>query len=163
MADVAVAAGMARSTLYRYFRDRDELVISVIEREAVALVSELLPELQKLETMQEFILEGTLMALQEIEKHPIMADLVTTNLGFSQHVLLATDRLIRIGVEVTQPALEQARETGIVRENVQVEQVIDWILRILISILNMPSEATSTEARRRDLLRNMLLPAIFTE
>jgi len=161
MGDVARAAGMARSTLYRHFKDRDELVISVIEREALQLTTELMPSLQQMDSMEEFILEGTLLAIKEIEANPILSSLVQADAGASNHLLLATNRLIKIAVDITRPALEDAQRHGLIRENLKIEQLADWILRVLISLLTVPSEASANEGKRRDLLRNMLLPALF--
>ncbi len=159
MEDVAKAAKMARSTLYRYFKDRDELVISVIEREAMQLVGDILPKLQRYQSLEDYLLEAILMGLDGIENNAILRSLVE---GESfHHLLLATERLTKISVEVLKPALEKHKQNGILRDNLNIEQANDWIMRLIVSLLTLPSGVIATRAKKRSLLQNMLLPALF--
>jgi len=45
--DVARRAGISRTTIYRRFRNKDELIAAVIERENVALFTDIANELKK--------------------------------------------------------------------------------------------------------------------
>ncbi len=159
MEDVAKGANMARSTLYRYFKDRDELVISVIEREAFGLMDEILPKLQKCLSLKDYLVEGILMGLDGIENNAILRSLVEGE--SSHHLLLATERLTAIGVKALEPALENYKQNGVLRDNLEIEQVNDWILRLIVSLLTLPSRVVATRAKKRSLIQNMLLPALF--
>ena len=161
MDDVAVQAGMARSKLYRYFRNRDELVISVVEREALSMVGEILPALDRYRNAQNRLVEGMLMALERISASPALSSIVNPRSASAHQVILTTDQLIQIGVDAAQPTIAQALRDGVLRKNLDMQQVSDWILRILISLLTVPSEATATVAKKRSMLKHMLIPAIF--
>ncbi len=47
MREVAQAAGVARSTLYRYFATRDEVLVSAIHREMLAMAEDMRKRLQR--------------------------------------------------------------------------------------------------------------------
>lgn len=162
MADVARAANMARSTLYKYFKDRDELVVSVIEREALAMAEEILPSLQKYHSIETMMVESILLALDKIEANPTLSTIVKRDTSSNQ-LLLATDRIFKLCIEMARPGLEQVRAEGGLNEGVTIEQLVDWALRILISFLTIPSEAASTEAKKRSLLNAMLVPALVSK
>lgn len=159
MADVARAANMARSTLYKYFKDRDELVVSVIEREALSMAGEILPRLQKCRSIETWIVESILLALKEIEANPTLSTIVKGDTSSNQ-LLLATDRIFKLCIEMARPGLEKMRAEGGLNEAVEIEQLVDWVMRILISFLTLPSEATATEEKKRKLLNAMLVPAL---
>lgn len=161
MDDVAKQAGIARSKLYRYFQNRDELVISVVEREALLMVEEILPALDKHRDAQSRLVEGMLIALERIEKNPTLNSIVSPRYVSAHQIILTTDQLIKIGVDAAQPTIAQALRDGVLRQNLNLQQVSDWILRILISLLTIPSDATSTTSKKRSMLKNMLIPAIF--
>ena len=66
MDEVARRAGTARSTLYRHFNDRDELILSVMEREALYMGGEIQGKIQKYQDLSEYLVEGMLLADEAI-------------------------------------------------------------------------------------------------
>ena len=60
MDDVAKAAGIGRATLYRHFKGRDELLLAVIETEAVAIAQRVEKKIRKISSPGEYIIEGML-------------------------------------------------------------------------------------------------------
>ena len=159
MGDVAKAAKMARSTLYKYFKDRDELVVSVIEREALQLADEILPQLQKYDSIETMMVESILIALEKIEANATLSTILKMDTSSNQ-LLLATDRLFKLCIETARPGLEKMRSEGGLKKEVKIDQLVDWVLRILISFLTIPSDAVATRAKKRSLLNAMLIPAL---
>ena len=71
--------------------------------------------------------------------------------------------MLAIGTRILQPMFEAARSQGLLKPDVELEALIEWILRILFSLLAVPGPAQRSEDDLRHLLRQMLLPAVLAE
>jgi len=68
MDEVASIAGVSRSTLYRHFKDRDELILAVVERESMQIGLDIQNKIQASEDLGEYIVEGILLAEEKRRK-----------------------------------------------------------------------------------------------
>jgi len=164
MEDVARAAGMSRATVYRYFENRDELLLGVASRQASALAAEAIAYLQQYSTISDWLVEGLLFTLREIPNRPVFASLVTSlDSRSSGSLLLGSTGLIQIGVNVLGPVFANAKEQGLLRDEIEPEMLIEWLLRMLWTYLNAPSQVARDEEGMRKLLRMMLIPAVLKD
>ena len=69
--------------------------------------------------------------------------------------------LLEIGADILRPMFEPARRQDLLRESVEIEVLMEWVLRILMSYLTVPSHLARTDAELRQLLRAMILPAVL--
>jgi AcrR family transcriptional regulator len=160
--DVAQAAGVSRATLYRHFRTRDALLLAVIVREAGRLAAEAEVELRRFDDVGSWIVEGMLFCLREIPRRPLLAMLFAPEeVGVASRLVLTSERLLEIGAGILRPMFEPARRRGLLRESVEIEALIEWVLRVLLSYLTVPSHLARTDEERRHLLRVMILPAVL--
>ena len=164
MEDVARAAGMSRATVYRYFENRDALLLGVASREAAKLANEAIGYLQQFGTISDWLVEGLLFTLRELPNRPIFASLVTSlDSRSSGSLLLGSSGLIQIGVNVLGPMFENAKQQGLVRDDLDPDMLIEWLLRMLWTYLNAPSQVATDEDGMRALFRMMILPAVLKE
>ena len=162
MEDVARWAGLSRATVYRYFENRDDLLMGVVEREARRTAADIGLRIRSVRDPGKYIVEGILQSLAEIPKRPALSMLFLADaVGVTSRLLLTSERLVSIGLELLLPVIEPAREKGLLRDSVDVDTTIEWIFRILTSYLTVPSPLASSEEDMRDLLRRMLLPALL--
>jgi AcrR family transcriptional regulator len=162
MEDVARWAGLSRATVYRYFENRDDLLMGVVEREARRTAADIGLRIRSIRDPGKYIVEGILQSLAEIPKRPALSMLFLADaVGVTSRLLLTSERLLSIGLELLLPVIEPAREKGLLRDSVDVDTTIEWIFRILTSYLTVPSPLASSEEDMRDLLRRMLLPALL--
>ena len=160
--DVAQAAGVSRATLYRHFKSRDELLLAVVVREAARLAAEAEVLLQRFDDVGSWIVEGMLLCLREIPRRPLLAMLFAPEeVGSASRLVLTSERLLEIGADILRPMFEPARRRGLLRESVEIEALIEWVLRILVSYLTVPSHLARSEPELRHLLRVMILPAVL--
>lgn len=162
MEAVARQGGMSRATLYRHFSNRDELAIAVIEREALQVAAQVQQRIGGLGSIEDYIVEGIVEACKDIAASAILSSLLTAeSIGSSGQLLLMTNRLTNIGIDIVKPMIEPAQLAGIIRDDVSADVIMDWILRIVISLLTIPGKTTRTDNKKRELLRTMLLPALL--
>jgi AcrR family transcriptional regulator len=164
MEDVARAAGMSRATVYRYFENRDALLLGVASRQASALAGEAIQYLAQFDNISDWLVEGLLFTLREIPKRPVFSSLVTSlDASDASNLLLGSSGLIQIGVKVLHPMFGNAKEQGLLREGVDIDMLIEWLLRVLWTYLNAPSQAATDEDGMRKLFHMMLIPAVLKD
>lgn len=164
MEDVARAAGMSRATVYRYFENRDALLLGVASRQATALAGEATTYLAQFDNISDWLVEGLLFTLRELPKRPVFASLVTSlDASAASNLLLGSSGLIQIGVKVLHPMFGNAKEQGLLREGVDIDMLIEWLLRVLWTYLNAPSQAATDEDGMRKLFHMMLIPAVLRD
>lgn len=164
MEDVARAAGMSRATVYRYFENRDELLLGVASRQASALATEAIGYLSQYNTISDWMVEGLLFTLRELPRRPVFASLVTSlDSRSSGNLLLGSTGLIQIGVNVLGPVFANAKAQGLLRDEIEPEMLIEWLLRMLWTYLNAPSQVATDEEGVRKLFRMMLVPAVLKD
>jgi len=164
MEDVARAAGMSRATVYRYFENRDALLLGVASRQASSLASEAINYLAQFNTISDWLVEGLLYTLRELPSRPVFASLVTSlDSRASGNLFLGSTGLVQIGVNVLRPMFANAKEQGLLRDDVDPEMLIEWLLRVLWTYLNAPSQVATDEEGMRKLFRMMLIPAVLKD
>jgi len=164
MEDVARAAGMSRATVYRYFENRDALLLGVASRQSSALAAEAINYLAQFNTISDWMVEGLLFTLREIPHRPVFASLVTSlDSRASGSLFLGSTGLVQIGVNVLQPIFANAKAQGLLRDDVDPEMLVEWLLRMLWTYLNAPSQVATDEEGMRKLFRMMLIPAVLKD
>ena len=161
--DVAQAAGLSRATVYRQVGNRDALVLSVAARNAERLAAEAIAYLIQLDQVGDWIVEGLLFCVREIPNRPVLAEFVSPQaLATSSRLVLTSDRMLAIGSEILRPMFETALGQGLLHEELELDAVIEWVLRILMSLLAVPGPTERSEDDLRRLLQTMLLPAVLS-
>jgi AcrR family transcriptional regulator len=164
MEDVARAAGMSRATVYRYFENRDALLLGVASRQASSLASDAINYLAQFNTISDWLVEGLLFTLRELPSRPVFASLVTSlDSRASGNLFLGSTGLVQIGVNVLRPMFANAKEQGLLRDDVDPEMLVEWLLRVLWTYLNAPSQVATDEEGMRKLFRMMLIPAVLKD
>jgi AcrR family transcriptional regulator len=162
MEDVARAAGMSRATVYRYFENRDALLLGVASRQSANLAADAISYLSRFDNISDWLVEGLLFTLRELPKRPVFASLVTSlDSRASGSLFLGSTGLIQIGVNVLRPMFANAKEQGLLRDDIDLDMLIEWLLRVLWTYLNAPSQAAADEEGMRKLFHMMLIPASF--
>jgi AcrR family transcriptional regulator len=164
MEDVARAAGMSRATVYRYFENREALLLGVASRQASALAAEAINYLAQFSTISDWLVEGLLFTLREIPSRPVFASLVTSlDSRASSSLWLGSTGLVEIGINVLQPIFSNAKAQGLLRDDVDPAMLVEWLLRMLWTYLNAPSQVATDEEGMRKLFRMMLIPAVLKD
>src|SRR5215210_7701524 len=70
--DVARRAGISRTTIYRRFRNKDELIAAVIERENLTLFADIAIELKRAGPQSNYYVEAFTLAILRFRKHRVL-------------------------------------------------------------------------------------------
>jgi AcrR family transcriptional regulator len=136
--DVARRAGISRTTIYRRFRNKDELIAAVIERENVTLFADIATELKRAGPQSNYYVEAFTLAILRFRKHRVLDRMIRDEPAL---VLELAGRhygaaIVRMGeaLRVIFPAGFAER----IGENA-VNEFADTILRYAAMVLLLPS------------------------
>jgi AcrR family transcriptional regulator len=161
MDDVAKAAGIGRATLYRHFKNRDELLLTVLEQEALDIAARVEKKIRNIEQPAEHIIEGMVQAMAEINKNDLMRNIFQSGSSSAvNRLLFESDRLVNVGIGIMLPVVQRAQETGDLKTTMDFETLVEWILRMLVSLVTIPSRKLNSQAAVRKMLHATMLPVL---
>jgi AcrR family transcriptional regulator len=136
--DVARRARVSRTTIYRRFSNKDELVAAVIERENVTLFADIAAELKQAGPQSNYYVEAFTLSILKFRRHRVLDRMITDDpalvlqLG-RQHHGAAIERIAE--------ALRIIFPTGLAERigEQAVTELADTILRYAAMVLLLPS------------------------
>ena len=163
--DVANEANVSRATIYRYFAGRDELILQVLlselERTPDRDLSDRVAAVATPEQAAELVVDYAAALLERIRTTPKLRHLLTDEVGGVTATLAgASQALFRGHAAELGPHLEVARRRGLLRDDVPTEELAEWILRVLLSLLTVDGPVPRGPDEERRLLEAFLAPAL---
>jgi AcrR family transcriptional regulator len=136
--DVARRAGVSRTTIYRRFANRDELVGAVIERENVALFADIAAELKRAKPQSNYYVEAFTLSIMRFRRHRVLNQMIVDDPALSQEML---HRHYGAAVERMAAALRVIFPDGFAERigAPAVNDLADTILRYAAMVLLLPS------------------------
>ncbi|MDT5239401.1 MAG: hypothetical protein QOD97_1599, partial [Mycobacterium sp.] len=158
--DVARRAGVSRTTIYRRFANRDELVGAVIERENVVLFADIAEELKNAGPKSNYYVEAFTHSILMFRRHRVLNQLMTDEPAL---VLQLAHRHYGAGIERMAEALRVIFPAGFADRigEQAVNDLADTILRYAAMVLLLPSaQPLDTADDIRDFATRHFLPSL---
>jgi AcrR family transcriptional regulator len=158
-ADIAQAVGISRATLYRRFGSHEAIFLAVITRESEAMALDAETHLANVEDPLERILEGMMFSIEQIGRRPVHAAVFGgDSAAWAASQAIRVEALRRIGEAGIRPLLDASFAGGTVPEQ-DMADLVDWIIRILISYSAVPGNGERRPDEVRRQLATWFLPA----
>jgi AcrR family transcriptional regulator len=158
-ADIAQSAGISRATLYRRYGSHEAIFLAVLTRESEAMALAAQTHLADVVNPAERILEGMLFAMAEIRRRPVHAAVFGgDSAAWAASQAIREEALRRIGDAGLRPLVASALADGTLSESGMAD-LVDWILRILISYAAVPGDGGRQPDEIRRQLTDWFLPA----
>jgi AcrR family transcriptional regulator len=161
-ADIAREAGISRATLYRRCGSHEAIFLAVLNRESEAMAADARVHLQRRAVTDpaDSILEGMMFAIGQIRSRPVHAAVFGGDAAaWAAGQAIRMEALRRIGEAGVRPQLAAALAAGQLTDG-DVEDLVDWILRILISYAAVPGDGGRPPDEIRRQLTTWFLPAL---
>jgi AcrR family transcriptional regulator len=161
--DVARLAGSSRASVYRYFPGgRDEIVLAALLASAREFLPQLPARLRTTRSLGDSIVELIVSAVGWVRAEPWREALVSAPLSRS---LGAEDfaALYAVCRDFIAPYFAAARDAGLVRSQVVLDDAVEFVVRVIHSLLVVPGHRDRDEPELRRYLRTYVLPALLTD
>jgi AcrR family transcriptional regulator len=155
IAHVALEAGVSRPTVYRYFKDREELIRSVLLQAGLRLANEVQEHIRAFPDPGEKIVASIVFTLGAIQENPVLRQ-VWQPATFDASVLKGFTQ--PASITFTRVALAEIIDATGWDEDEAAESM-ELTLRMIFSLLASP-EPRRTEEELREFLRRRLVPGL---
>ena len=162
---VAEEAGCARSSVYRYFDNKQQLLGAVLQDRIYALGQELDKELRRYTDPREQLVLGLYLAVCAIKAGPSLELLQFIPMeegGEFADLMLRYVPEIAADIFSIDPVFGRAREEGLLRPDVEEEDILRWMVLVGLGLVQQAEFGNDREAELA-YLRKMLLPSIFRD
>ena len=157
--DIAREVGISRATLYRRIGSHEEIFLAVLTRESEAMAAEARQQLAVFDDPAQRVIEGMLFSIGRIHSRPVHAAVFGGDSAAGAAGQAFQEEALRlIGDAGVRPILTPALADGSLSED-DVADLVDWILRILISFTAVPGDGGRSPGEIRRQLTSWFLPA----
>jgi AcrR family transcriptional regulator len=158
MEDIASEVGMSRPGVYRYFSDRDDLLIALITAHARALRDRAHKLMSRQTDLAGQIVEGLLYLTEQARQDPVMRYLVDPDGSGTAERLIAARVTEALAAEFWDPFLDPAYVNNKLSRDVPRSDVYLWLTNLGLMLMRGLDESHDPN-RYRSILRNFVAPA----
>ena len=135
--DVARRAGVSRTTIYRRFANKDELIAAVVERENVALFADIAAELKQAGPQSNYYVEAFMLSILRFRRHRVLNRMMSDEPAL---VLELARRHYGAAIERMADALREVFPEGFADRigEQAIDELADTILRYAAMALLLP-------------------------
>ena len=156
---VADRAGLHRSSIYRYFDSKEELITAVAVRASLRVGRSVIHQLGPDPEPERFFVERLVIALAELAEDPVLRSLVSPT--SSEAMARVGGRALTEGIRpLVEPVFTAAAAQGVLREGVTPDDALRWLQIATVGLLQAPG-APHGRGEVARLLDLMLVPALF--
>ena len=161
--DIATEANCGRTTIYRYFGNRDNVIIEVMIRQARRLLATLVDRVAALPDTPDKIVEALVMAVDVVRRDQQLSwafkpgdePAPVDGMAEALHELATSTWITFLRGDPTVRAA--------LRPDVDPALAAEWMLRIMLSYLTFPGRSGISRQAMRRQLHLLLVPAIFRQ
>jgi AcrR family transcriptional regulator len=159
MDDVAGEVGLSRPSVYRYFADRDDLLVELITRHARALLDRARKSISRKSGLPDQIVETVLYTADHGRRDPLTRHVIDpdgTSLG-RRMIASGTREMMR--AEIWDPVLDVAVANNELPPGLPRSDIRLWLGNVTKMVMRGLEDGEGDVRRYRSILRRFVIPA----
>lgn len=159
MDDVACEVGLSRPSVYRYFADRDDLLIELITRHARALLERARKSISRRSNLPDQIIQTVLYTAEHARRDPLTRHCIDpdgTSLG-RRMIASGTTAIVR--AEMWDPILDAAVANDELPPGLPRSDIHLWLGDVTKLVMRGLEDGEGDVRRYRSILRRFVVPA----
>jgi AcrR family transcriptional regulator len=160
MEDVACEVGLSRPSVYRYFTDRDDLLVELITRHARALLDRARKSISRQSDLPDQIVETVLYTADHGRRDPLTRHVIDpdgTSLG-RRMIASGTTEMMR--AEIWDPVLDVALANNELPPGLPRSDIRLWLGNVTKMVMRGLDDGEGDIRRYRSILRRFVVPAV---
>jgi AcrR family transcriptional regulator len=161
--DVAAEARVSRATIYRYFQNREELLLAVLIREGARFMEGLTRSIAEDADPAEALVETALATIAGVRSNTQLGMLFRPeSAGLTMTAPGARAQILRMTAHHLAPVLDLAERQGRLLPGVVPDDAAEFVLRLTLSLLEFDLADRPREGEDlRGFLRRYLVPPLL--
>lgn len=159
MEHVAREAKVSRTTIYRYFQNRDEVLSGVVQRGLHALVNQVRDRVAEKSSFAEFLVEALSVAAELVPSSPVFGLMLGEASSVMTRLDVGSEYFFEASRKLFQHRFEAALANGELRDGITFQEFMDWIIHVAVAYVLAPPPIGDPSSRRHMLWR-FLVPSI---
>jgi AcrR family transcriptional regulator len=160
MDDIAREAGISRPSLYRYFSDREELLLAVTATRSRALVKKAHRFLARQPSFAEAIVNGLFYLADHGRRDVITRHLIDPSDSAFTDRMATTHIHETLTSEFWNDYLAAAQASGDMNPELDLDDVHLWLGNLGLMLMTWLERAPDQKARHRRIIESLVLPAL---
>lgn len=162
MSDIIAESGLARTTVYRHFKVRDDIISQLVLRDIDYLAAQLDSiRDQHRDDIEREIAEVIYFALSEIVQRPLLNALFTQDPVLLNKLGLTNNGVMQYIQRAVQPVFNKLKSEGRLRKGITLEEYAEWNGRFAMSFVLAPYAHQGDPKKMRRYIRNFILPSLL--
>lgn len=155
MEDIAKEVGVSRPTVYRYFQDREELLLSVLTDRAGLLAARAQRYLSTQDSLAERLVEGLIYLADHGRRDPFVR---SDDARYMQRVM-SSGVGGRTAAEFWEPVLTAAAANGELTEGLNYDLAYNWLAEVGLVVMRDLEAPNHSMDLTRAKVRQFVVPA----
>jgi AcrR family transcriptional regulator len=156
MSDIAKEAGIARPTLYKYFKNIEEVLSTAIDIEAYNFAESVVKHAKKFATIEERIVETIIYVVEELPKDPNLSIIINDDGAKALRDRAFSDEATTVFSEMTAAPLIEIKPE-LIDHGVEISEIMS---RFAISMILFPGKYANDYEGLRALINRRILPGL---
>ncbi len=157
MTDIAKEAGISRPTLYKYFKNKDEVFFTAIDIEAHIFAQAVVKHARQFDTIEERIVETIIYVIEELPKDHNLSYVLNHELAGTLRHRAFSDEATLVFSEMTALPLIEIRPE-LADQGVEISEIM---ARFAISMILFPGKYYNDHNDLRRLIQKRILPGLL--
>lgn len=159
MADVAKEANVARSTVYMYFKTRDEVIRAALLQSAYSFGEKLFEHIQQYEIAAEKMIETVFYCAKALPNEPFLAMISSSVLSdmVREHTLTTEE-----GMDISTSIVASIIPADNLSQR-ELREIAEHAMRFVLSLITMESPLIKTDEDLKGFIARRLLPSVKLE
>lgn len=160
--DIAKAAGISRTTVYRFFKDRDALLSALVIRHSEDLVSATRAHVEQFSSFEDILVEGMLFQVEYGRKDMFWQLLVSPDyMELANRLLISSAEALAVTMPLWAPLIEAGQERAEVKTDLDPERGCRWIVLANVIAFSRNDLVPEDKDGLRVWIREFVLPAFI--
>jgi AcrR family transcriptional regulator len=159
MDDVACEVGLSRPSVYRYFADRDDLLIELITRHARALLDRARKSIARQSSLPDQIVESVLYTAEHARRDPLTRHVIDPDATSLGRRMIASGTTEMMRAEMWDPVLDAALANNELPPGLPRSDIHLWLGDVTLMVMRGLEDGEGDVRRYRSIVRRFVVPA----
>lgn len=157
MSDIAKQAGIARPTLYKYFKSKHEILLAGIDMVALEFAQAVVKHARTYTSLEDRIIETILYVVKAFPKHPYLSLTLDNECAPFLRERAFSDEATMVFSEMTaEPLIEL--DPSLANEGTEITEIMS---RFALSLILFPGNFNTEPGSLRKIIKRRLLPGLI--